>query len=39
MYIVKVSKNYKTLFEMEIVLTISVHFPMTFAAETHLVEG
>jgi len=39
MYLVKVSENYKTLIEMELVLTISVHFPMAFVAEAHLVEG
>jgi hypothetical protein len=39
MYLVKVSKNYKALIEMELVLTISVHFPMVFAAEADLVEG
>lgn len=39
MYLVKVSKNYKTLIEMELVLTISVHFTMAFAAEADLVEG
>jgi hypothetical protein len=37
MYLVKLSKNYKTLIETELVLTISVHFPRAFAAEAHLV--
>jgi len=36
---VKVSKNYKSLIEVELVLTIPVNFPMAFVAEAHLVEG
>ena len=39
MYLVKVSKNHKTLIEMELVLAKSVHFPMAFAAEARLLEG